>query len=93
MQSRLVEDVMQQMRHGGFAVCACDPNPRRLAEGLPCHGHFTSHGDAVITQLHQCGMVPGDPWADHDLLNLIKPALKAGELQRAPQLCLDALVS
>ena len=93
MQSRLVEHVMQQMRHGGFAVCACDPNPRTFAEGLPCHGHFTSHGDAVITQLHQGGMVPGDPWADHDLLNLIQPALKAGELQRAPQLGLDALVS
>ena len=93
MQSRLVEHVMQQMRHRGFAVSTCDANPRAMVEGLPCHGHFTSHGDAVITQLHQGGMVPGNPWADHDLLNLIQPALKAGELQRAPQFGLDALVS
>ena len=44
MQSRLVEHVMQQMRHRGFAVSTCDANPRAMLEGLPCHGHLERHG-------------------------------------------------
>ena len=48
MQSRLVENVMQQVRHGGFAIGAGDSNPRAIAKGLPSHGHFTSHRHAVV---------------------------------------------
>ena len=84
--------MVQQVGDGGLAVGACDADPGAMTERLPGDGHLSSDGHTAFTQGIEGWMGPGNPWADHDLLDRTEPGLETGELQRLPKFDLDPLL-
>ena len=83
----------EQMGDGGLSVGAGDAHPGDVLQRVPGHSHLSIHGDAVLAQLLDRWVVPGDPWADHHPLHVIQPGAKAVDGKRGLQSHLNPLFS